>query len=198
MPHLYIFTADGVLFANAHGEVRVAVDGHVRSSPVIACEVLDAPGCGVLGLAVDAHYADTGHVYVFYTASTGYNRVSRFALDRRAMVAVTERVLLDTIPASDAGRNGGAMIAGPDDRLYVGTGDAGQPALSRSLSSTAGKLLRLSPDGDTCEIWVSGLRDPQSLRLTDDGRVEVCDVDPAGDERIVAAHLNLRIYESAN
>ncbi len=183
----YVFSPDGVLLAFGDGQIRVAVDGRVRMYPVATCEVLHARGCGLLGIALDPTYHDTGRIYVFYTTRSGYNRVSRLTIDRKTMIAAGEQVLIDGIPASDTGRNGGAMVFGGDGRLYVATGDAGQPALARSLTSMAGKVLRVWTEAPTCEIWVSGLRDPHSMRFTAEGHLLVYDLAPSGEERIVAA-----------
>jgi glucose/arabinose dehydrogenase len=55
---------------------------------------------------------------------------------------------------------------GPDGHLYVGTGDAGRPALAQNAGSLAGKVLRVDPIGDPprdnprpgSAVWSSGHR----------------------------------------
>jgi len=51
-------------------------------------------------------------------------------------------VLMDDIPSASS-RAGSRLRFGPDGKLYVSTGDAGNPALSQTLSSFAGKILRI-------------------------------------------------------
>ena len=121
--------------------------------------------------------------YAFYRAATGCNRVSRFTTDRGIHQVVVEEVLLDGIPSSDAGRNGGLLAEGVDGCLYVATGDAGQPAQAQNLASLSGKIIRIWPDGRTREIWVRGLRDPQRLAFDGGGRVMITDRDAEGVER---------------
>jgi len=58
-----------------------------------------------------------------------------------------------------------------DKKLYVATGDAGNPSLSQSLSSIAGKILRVELDGSipkdnpvlNSPIYSLGHRNPQGL-----------------------------------
>ena len=43
--------------------------------------------------------------------------------------------------------DGGRIAFGPDNRLYVATGDAGNPPLAQKRGSLNGKILRLNPNG---------------------------------------------------
>jgi glucose/arabinose dehydrogenase len=54
--------------------------------------------------------------------------------------------VLTGIPRGSTG-NGGRIAFGADGRLYVATGDAGQPQLAASRSSLAGKVLRVTDVG---------------------------------------------------
>jgi glucose/arabinose dehydrogenase len=101
---------------------------------------LDTAGDGgLLGLALSPTYRDDQLVYAYITTRTD-NRVVRFVLGR----AVTP--VLTGIPRGRTG-NGGRIQFGPDGMLYVGTGDAGQPALAASRRSLAGKVLRVTAFG---------------------------------------------------
>ncbi len=132
--------------------------------------------------------------YAFYRAPTDHNRVSRVTIDASTRQVLAEEVLLDGIPASDAGRNGGILAEGDDGCLYVATGDAGQPAQAQNLASLSGKIIRIWPDSRTREIWVRGLRDPQRLEFDEDGRLMVTDRRADGVERtfVVSRGANLR------
>lgn len=132
--------------------------------------------------------------FVCYRAPDGCNRVSRLVIDPRSGDVVSEGILLDGIPSSDAGRNGGLLLEGPDGCLYVATGDAGQPAQAQSFASLSGKVIRIWPDGCTREIWARGLRDPQRLEVDRAGRVCVTDRGADGQSRtfVVSRGVNLR------
>jgi glucose/arabinose dehydrogenase len=131
--------------------------------------------------------------YTFYLAPTGFNRISRLDVDRGTNIILSEKIVVDGIPASDAGRNGGAMTIGPDGCLYVAIGDAGQPAQAQNLASLSGKILRVWPDDVTREVWARGLRDPRHLGFDEAGGLFVteCDADDALRVRLVTRGANL-------
>jgi len=108
-----------------------------RSAPVEVMTVtgLDASGDGgLLGLALSPTYREDALVYAYATTATD-NRLLRFTLGGRPQVIATG------IPKGGTG-NGGRIAFGPDQRLYVGTGDTGSPALAGNPVSLAGKVLR--------------------------------------------------------
>jgi glucose/arabinose dehydrogenase len=101
---------------------------------------LDAGGDGgLLGLALSPTYRDDELVYAYVTTRTD-NRVVRFVVGQRVTPVLTG------IPRGRTG-NGGRIQFGPDGMLYVGTGDAGRPALAADRRSLAGKVLRVTAFG---------------------------------------------------
>lgn len=52
-------------------------------------------------------------------------------------------------PLHDNVHNGGAMIFGNDEKLYLTTGDGGKPENAQEKRNVLGKLLRLNGDGST-------------------------------------------------
>lgn len=119
------------------------VDG---SSNVREVQRLPAAGVGeggLLGIAVSPDYEDDGLVYAYYSTATD-NRVARFALGEEP------EPILTGIPVSSY-HNGGRISFGPDGMLYVGTGDAGNTTSSQDRDSLAGKILRITPEGDVPE-----------------------------------------------
>jgi glucose/arabinose dehydrogenase len=101
---------------------------------------VDATGDGgLLGLALSPNYESDGLVYAYLTTLKD-NRVVRFALKG----AITP--VLTGIPKGRVG-NGGRIAFGADGMLYVGTGDAGRPALAADPRSLAGKVLRVDTFG---------------------------------------------------
>jgi glucose/arabinose dehydrogenase len=172
LPTAMAFAPDGRLFvAERVGRVRI-FDAALRSCS-IALTVDDAfvqGDAGLLGLALDPDFERTRLVYLYYTARVGAAAVNRVVRYRELDGRLTERVvLLDDVPG-DSIHNGGDLRFGPDDLLYVATGDAGAPPLAQDLASFAGKILRLNRDGTTprgnpfaSPIFSSGHRDPQGL-----------------------------------
>jgi glucose/arabinose dehydrogenase len=108
--------------------------------PLMRMPGLDAGGDGgLLGLALSPTFPDDELVYAYVTTRTD-NRVVRFRVGKPVTPVLTG------IPRGRTG-NGGRIAFGADGMLYVGTGDAGQPALAASRRSLAGKVLRVTAFG---------------------------------------------------
>jgi len=131
----------------------------------------DAGEGGLLGIAVSRNYAKDKLVYAYYT-STRDNRIVRFKLGQRP------RVIFSGIEASSI-HNGGRLAFGPDGKLYVGTGDAGDTSNAQNRRSPNGKVLRLNPDGSVpasnpfrgSPVWSLGHRNVQGLAFDRAGRL---------------------------
>ena len=100
---------------------------------------------GLLGLTLDPNFAQNHFVYVYYTeAGAARNRVVRYT-DSSGQ-CTNQTTILDTLPVS-GNHNGGIIQFGPDGKLYVIIGDTENTANSQSMTSLAGKVLRVNPDG---------------------------------------------------
>lgn len=99
---------------------------------------------GLLGIALDNRWPDVKWVYVYYTsASPLRNNIHRLGTPYGGDF---EREALLAIPAS-SNHNGGVIHFGPDGKLYVVTGDAGNSSRSQDLGDRGGKVLRLQKNG---------------------------------------------------
>lgn len=152
---------------------------------------------GTLGIAVHPDYPDPSFVYVYYTANTTQgkrNRVARF--DARATDPVeTQTRILDGIPASRI-HNGGRIDFGPDGNLWVTTGDAGTKSHSQNTGSLAGKLLRVTPNGNPApdnpelhgtsdpRVFTYGHRNPQGITWLPNGTPIVSEHGPSGRDEV--------------
>ena len=192
-PWALAFGPDGRLFLTERpGRIRVIRDGRLEPQPVATLPVAPVGEGGLMGLALDPAFADTGHLYVCHTADRGgrlVNRVVRLTL--RAGTAAGERVLLDDLPGA-AIHDGCRVKFGPDGKLYVTTGDAANPPLAQRRDSLAGKILRLNPDGSVpadnpvpgSPLLTLGHRNPQGLAWHGSGRLLGAEHGPSGHDEI--------------
>lgn len=170
------FLPDGTALVTERDSRRVlAVDpgGDVRQIGEVAQAQPEGEG-GLLGLAVDPA-SDGRDVYVYATTAED-NRVLRAELvDGRLGEA---EVVLDGIPRGFI-HDGGRLAFGPDGHLYVSTGETGVRELAQDPDSLAGKILRITTDGDpapgnpdpSSPVWSLGHRNVQGLAFDDDGRL---------------------------
>lgn len=173
IPWSLAFAPDGRLFFTERvGRVRVVQNGQLLATPAYTFSDVRAAGeGGVLGIALHPNFAQNRFIYVSYTAlradGASVNRVVRF---REANNVLGEAaVLLDNIPGAII-HDGSRLRFGPDGKLYVTTGDAADANLSQTLSSMAGKILRINDDGTTpadnpygSPVWSWGHRHPQGI-----------------------------------
>jgi glucose/arabinose dehydrogenase len=208
------FTPDGELFLTERtGSVLRFESGEV--SPVVSPEeAIDAgalePGSdeqpwfveggegGTLGIAAHPTYPDPSWVYVYYTTDAGgrRNRVVRY--DATADdPAGTREVVIDSIPADQNIHHGGRIEFGPDDNLWVLTGDANQSGRVSDLDFLGGKVLRVTPDGaapssnpfvdrDDADprIFTYGHRNPQGIAWLPSGVPVATEHGPAARDEV--------------
>lgn len=152
---------------------RVDADEVTRVGQLGAAEP-DGEG-GLLGVAVSPSYDEDAAVF-FYLTTADDNRVVR-ATFRDGRLGEATPVLTD-IPRNDF-HDGGRLVFGPDDMLYVSTGDAGDPESAQDPDSLGGKILRITPDGDPAPgnpqagspVWSMGHRNVQGLVFDDEDRL---------------------------
>lgn len=124
---------------------HVTPDGDVTEAGTIDGVAHGGEG-GLLGLAIDPEYPDEPYVYVYFTTSSD-NRVARLSYDEESGNLGESEVILDGVPAANT-HNGGRIAFGPDDHLYVATGDAQDTDNSQDTDSLGGKILRMTTAGD--------------------------------------------------
>lgn len=105
---------------------------------------------GLMGIAAHPDFSSNNSVYIYYTYSgegnNTLNRVSRLRFDGARLT--DEKIIVDRIPGA-ANHNGGRIKFGPDELLYITTGDSQDPSLSQDSNSFAGKILRVDSEGNS-------------------------------------------------
>jgi glucose/arabinose dehydrogenase len=173
------------------GDVNLIVDASPGATTIATIPDLAASSeRGLLGVAVDPDYPDENYVYLYYTSSSGVNRVSRFpvggdlsnpfSLDLSLDLS-GEEVLLQMQDDSPL-HNAGTLRFGGDKTLYISHGDdvkfkfwEDDELYLQDLTNLYGKILRINRDGSVpdgnpvfpsepaqkrSEIFAIGLRNP--------------------------------------
>ena len=185
------WTPDGTaLFTERDGNLRVIYDGVLESEPLLSIDVGDVEG-GLLGLAVDPDFEENQYIYLYYTYtenSAPINKVVRYQFSNGTVTE--DLVLLDGIPGAQY-HDGGRIQFGPDEKLYITTGDAGNPSLAQDSDSLAGKILRINRDGTVpagnpfanSTVWSIGHRNPQGIDWDEYGNLVASEHGPSGGIR---------------
>ena len=137
------FLPDGrALVTERPGRIRlVSPSGAVAEEPVARVDVEARGEGGLMGLALDPDFGSRPFAYAMLTAD-GSVRVQRLRWDGERLTP--EAVVLDGIRAGSI-HDSGRLRFGPDERLYVATGDAGQRMLAQDRDSRNGKIVALDP-----------------------------------------------------
>ncbi len=182
VPWEIAFAPDGRIFlTERNGAVRVIEDGKLNPNPVFELNVSGDGGLlglaigggegGLLGLALDPNFDENNFLYLYYSYSDGlstFNRVVRYTENNNEFS--DELVLVDKIPGSMI-HDGGRIKFGPDQKLYITTGDAANADSAQDLNSLAGKILRINSDGtipsdnpfSDSMVFSYGHRNPQGI-----------------------------------
>ena len=168
------FLPDGSALVTERDTERVfqVGDGAVTRVGELGQTEPDGEG-GLLGVAVSPSYDEDSTVF-FYLTTGDDNRVVK-ATFRGGRLGEATPVLTD-IPKNSF-HDGGRLLFGPDDMLYVSTGDAGDTDTAQDLESLGGKILRITPEGEPAPgnpdpespVWSYGHRNVQGLAFDDAG-----------------------------
>ena len=212
----YIASAPGekkLLFVvELPGTIRVLRNGKPLPKPFldISDQVSFQAEDGLFSVAFDPDYRKTRRFYVYYVDTAGDLRIDEFKRRRGSATVASpgsQRKVLGIPHPIFSNHNGGQLQFGPDEMLWIGTGDGGGGGdgedNARDLNSLLGKLLRIDPSvrkgaygvpknnpfvgGDGAdEVWAYGLRNPwrfsfdsrgDDLAIGDVGQGEVEEVD---------------------
>jgi glucose/arabinose dehydrogenase len=176
-----VWLGDRVFVSERDRGRLLEVEGDGTTAEVRRFEVDPAGEGGLLGLTTDGT-----QLYAYLTTASD-NRVVRFDPDGDA----EPEVVLDGIPSATT-HNGGRIVVGPDDLLYVATGDAQDQPAAQDEGSLAGKILRVTPDGqvpdgnpfEASPVWSLGHRNVQGLAFDAEGRLFAPEFGPDRDDEV--------------
>ncbi len=144
-----VMAPDGRIFFTEFlsGNIRIINPGwQLTPTPFATIAIGNLPPeRGLIGITLDPDFPNNHFVYVYHTAEDlSHNRVVR--LTDNNGVGENPTVILDDLPANEF-HNGGNLHFGPDGKLYVTIGDAGEADLAQDTTSVSGKILRINADG---------------------------------------------------
>lgn len=178
-----------ILVAERNGNIREVVNGEVSNPLIQLTEVVEESESGLMGMALHPNYSSNKYVYacLTYRGDGGLiDKVERFTDNGGSLSR--DRIILDNIPA--ARNHAGCRIKfGPDDKLYITSGDAQTRTLPQDLNSLGGKILRINDDGSIPSdnpfgtlVWSYGHRNPQGISWNSDGVMYETEHGPSGND----------------
>jgi glucose/arabinose dehydrogenase len=198
---------DRILITEKAGAVKV-YDPHTGTlTTLVNLPTVTADGeRGLVGIEVDpqfwTHGAEGYHtIYVAYTGSDNYDRLSSLTLSENLDQVVYERELLKSTELGNNFHHGGEIQFDPQGRyLYWAVGDNTDSANAQDLTNIHGKILRLNRDGSAPDdnpfvndpdepnaveqIYARGFRNPYRFTFTPNGKLLVGDVGEATWEEL--------------
>lgn len=124
-----------ILISQRRGEIMLYKNNTGQIKQVGKLEVYDSSNSGanveegLLGIAADPEFEKNHYVFVFYSpADTSVNRLSRFEFRNDAIDISTEKIVLQFYSQREiCCHTGGSIAFGPNNLLYVSTGDNSTP-----------------------------------------------------------------------
>ena len=150
--------ANGLIFVvEQAGVIRLIKDGKkLGGSFLDISDKVQAGGeRGLLSVAFAPGYSKNRRFYVFFTDEQGDLKIQEYRRSRRNPRDAKEgsaRTVIEIGHRQNSNHNGGQLQFGPDDLLYIGTGDGGSsgdpPENAQNKGSLLGKILRIDPRRD--------------------------------------------------
>lgn len=143
--------ADGTLIVvENEGKISAIVDHSLRTITTLA-EVNASGEGGLMGIAVDPQFKQNRYFYACYNTSLDV-RISRWKLSENFSSLSEKKDIITGLPSHPSGRHSGCRLEfGPDNFLWVGTGDAAISTNPQDKKSLGGKILRVDREGNAAQ-----------------------------------------------
>ena len=192
------FASDGKIFFTERDGKLWMIDNESMLHLIAEFPASNTSEGGLLGLELDPNYENNHFLYLYQTyldIITHQNKVVRYTVDNNQLTE--EQVLIDKIPGA-IWHDGGRIKFGPDNMLYITTGDATNTNLSQDLTSLAGKILRINSDGTIphdnpfdSQVFSYGHRNPQGLSWNENGILVSTEHGPSGERGYAHDEINV-------
>lgn len=179
-PWSVVFQGDTIYISEREGHMVKIQAGNVERQPLhLQKPVYQEGEGGFLGIVLAPDFPQSSLAYAYHTYKQEnkiYNRVIMMKETKEGWVET--KSLLEKIPGAIF-HNGGRLAIGPDQHLYITTGDALQQDLSQDVNSLAGKILRMTLNGEiptdnpfpNSYVYSYGHRNPQGLAWDQNGKL---------------------------
>ncbi len=198
IPWELVFAPDGrIFFTERDGNLWVIENESLELVATFpASSTLEG---GLLGLALDPEFEKNNFLYLYQTYfgfELHHNKVVRYTVSNNQLT--DEQILIDKIPGA-LWHDGGRIKFGPDEKIYITTGDATNANLSQKIDSLAGKILRINADGtipddnpfESSPVFSYGHRNPQGIDWTENGILVSSEHGPSGEKGYAHDEINV-------
>src|SRR5687768_12213263 len=149
-PAAFTVDANGRFFYGERFTGRIRIFNPATSSKVLFFTVPNVNSSagegGLLGLALHPNFPAAPYVYAYATRNVaGQVRCQILRITASGNSGTALRVIFDTTAGNI--HNGGRILFGPDNRLYVVIGEQNDQAAAQNLGSPLGKILRMTANG---------------------------------------------------
>jgi glucose/arabinose dehydrogenase len=140
-------TENSMYIAQRSGEILYYKNSQPQSNFYKFSEISATNEEGLMGMVLDPDYPNSPYIYT----SLAYEENNQMFVKVARLTDVNNqakevKILLDKIPAAKF-HAGSRLRFGPDQKLYVTTGDSTKKEIAQDLNSLGGKILRMNKDG---------------------------------------------------
>src|SRR5258708_3874587 len=178
-----------IYLGQQNGQIYIYRNGALLPTPVISLSTNSTGELGLLGLELDPNFATNGYMYIAYTDSSSFARLSRITVVNDIANPASEVVFSKGNQLANPHHSSNDVHIGPDGKLWWTVGD-NVPTISnaQNLVNIYGKIHRFNLDGTVpadnpfvmipgavSSIYAYGLRNPFRFDFLPNGKAIVAD-----------------------